>query len=95
MTPPEHNDMENNHDFRGRIAALEHSRTEYAARLISLETWQRQADIANARKDVQFERIESDLKKINLTLGRIMWLIISGILVAFISFVVKGGLVIP
>lgn len=38
------------------------------------------------------KRLAEELHKINATLSKLMWTIIAGIALAFMQFVVKGGL---
>lgn len=83
------------HDLRGRVVALEQLAASREPRMIALETWQRQADIFNARQDVKFQQIETDLKKINATLSRIMWLIVGGMIAGIMSFMMSGGFKVP
>ncbi len=83
------------HDIRGRVVALEQSGAAREQRLIVVETWQRQADIFNARQDVKFQQIERDLQKISGTLAKIMWLIVGGIIAGVVSFMMSGGFRIP
>lgn len=85
-------------DLRSRVVNLEHQGAARDQRITNLETWRTQSDIADARKDEQFKsmdarfgRIEADLTKINGTLAKIMWLVIGGIIMAMVTFMVKGG----
>ncbi|QWK79147.1 hypothetical protein [Ochrobactrum sp. BTU1] len=90
-------------DLRARVVGLEHSSQSYNQRLTTLEAWQRQREIDSARHDekwvamevridTRFSGLESSNKSIQSTLSRINWKIIGGIVVAFIGFVVSGGL---
>jgi len=85
-------------DLRARVVALENQATSHSQRMLSVENWQRQADITNAHREEQFVgmndrfgRIEVDLQKINGTLAKIMWLIIGGILSGIVAFMIRGG----
>lgn len=85
-------------DLRSRVVNLEHQGAARDQRISNLEAWRTQSDIADARKDEQFKnmdarfgRIEMDLTKINGTLAKIMWLVIAGIIMAMVTFMVKGG----
>lgn len=95
-------EMEHGGDIRSRVVALEHKFAAADQRMLSVENWQRLADIAEARKSEQFNamtdrytRIEDDLEKISQTLGRIMWLIIGGIITGMVAFIIRGGLSLP
>lgn len=85
-------------DLRSRVVNLEHTAQTNGQRLKSLEDWKTQIDIGEAKRgeqfksmDQRFERIERDLAEISGTLGRIMWLVITGIIMAMIGFLVRGG----
>jgi hypothetical protein len=93
--PPSGGDMENHHDLRTRVVSLEHSATQTNQRVTDLEKWQRQTEIADARMDVKFIEMDGKLSKIDGTLSRIMWLVISGIILGAIGFMLKGGFTIP
>lgn len=94
--------MEAAADIRSRVVALEHKFAASEQRLITVENWQRAADIADARRSEQFKgmddrftRIEGDLEKISGTLGRIMWILVTGILSGLVAFIIRGGLSLP
>lgn len=74
-----------------------HQRPE-ALRVTSLEQWQRQAELADARKDEQWKHMDNrfnDLEKkisgVSETLAKVVWLIISALILGVISFIIKGG----
>ncbi|PQZ30910.1 hypothetical protein CQZ93_12990 [Ochrobactrum vermis] len=90
-------------DLRSRVVGLEHATQSNNQRLTILETWQRQRDIDSARHDekwvamearidTRFNGLESANKSIQSTLSRIMWIVVSGILGAAVTFVISGGL---
>lgn len=88
-------------DLRGRVVSVEHKLTDYGQRLTSLESWQRQMDIFNARRDEQFKNLTDSFstlnKKIDDLNGTLKWAvktILGSILAAIVVFVVKGGLTI-
>lgn len=85
------------HDFdlRSRVVNLEHSSTGVSNRLTALELWKGQRDISDAVKDEQLKGIEKALTGIQSTLGRINWLLISGIVIGFVGFMLKGGIKLP
>ncbi|MCV9907543.1 hypothetical protein OIV19_07940 [Brucella sp. HL-2] len=94
-------DTEN--DLRARVVGLEHATQTNNQRLTTLEAWQRQREIDSARNDekwvamearidTRFTGLESSNKSIHSTLSRINWMIIGGLVSAFVVFVVSGGL---
>lgn len=69
------------------------------ARVVALENWRVQRDIESARHDERWrnmdEKIEAVGKKVDKisdSLSRIMWLILSGLILAGVAFIVQGGL---
>ncbi|GEM_PF-730632 len=93
---------EADNDLRARVVALEHSAQSTSHRLSALEAWQRQREIDSARHDekwaameiridTHFSGLENSNKGIQSTLSRINWLIIGGIVAAFVTFIVSGG----
>lgn len=87
----EHHDF----DLRSRVVNLEHDRAGVVNRVTALELWKGQRDIADAVKDEQLRGIEKALTGIQSTLGRINWLLISGIVIGFVGFMLKGGIKLP
>lgn len=94
-------DTEN--DLRARVVGLEHSAQSTSQRLTTLEAWQRQREIDSARNDekwvamearidTRFSGLENSVKSIQSSLSRINWMIIGGLVAAFVAFVVGGGL---
>ncbi len=68
-------------------------------RLQQLELWKAQQDITSATRterdkhlDLRFDRVESSINEIKGYLLKIVWAIILGIVGAFITFMVRGGL---
>ncbi|MBZ9706074.1 hypothetical protein LB543_04985 [Mesorhizobium sp. ESP7-2] len=68
------------------------------ARVVALENWRVQRDIESARHDEKWKHMEDKISgvsvkvdKISSDLSRIMWLILSGIILAIVAFLVKGG----
>jgi predicted nuclease with TOPRIM domain len=89
-------------DLRSRVVALEHADAALTNRLNNLEQWQMQARIDEARKegkwanvDKRFDDLEKKIEKISGILSKIMWLFISGLVLAFVAFVANGGLRVP
>ena len=89
-------------DLRTRVNALEHADAAIITRLAALEQWQRQTEIAEARTDEKwknvdkrFDDLEKKIEKISGILSKIMWLFISGLVLAFVAFIANGGLRVP
>lgn len=68
-------------------------------RLTTLEEWRHQIDIDKARSDenkkhidLRFDRIEASLVTIQNIWNKIVWLVASGIILSFLTFLIKGGL---
>jgi len=87
------------YDLRSRMNAVEHQITAVLPRLQTLEQWQRQSEIAGARDgerwknvDKRFDDLDKKIEKVSGVLTKIMWLIISGLVVAIMGFIVGGGL---
>ena len=86
-------------EIQNKLIALEQSHISKEARIVFLETWTRNADLTEVRRaeqfkamDDRFNRLEQQLSKVVDTLSRIMWLVISGIIMAFVAFMISGGL---
>ena len=93
---------ENDFDLRSRVVSNEHHMTAMALRVTSLEQWQRQAELADARKDEQWKHMDNrfnDLEKkisgVSDTLAKVVWLIISALILGVISFMIRGGFAAP
>jgi hypothetical protein len=83
------------HDLRGRVVSLEHGAAHKETRIVALEQWRSQMDIANAVRDEQFRGIKEDLKSIKGIVSRLAWLMITGIAMGFIAFMINGGFKVP
>lgn len=83
------------HDLRGRVVGLEHGHASHLTRLVALELWTRNRDISDARRDEQFLGIQKDLDSIKSNLSRIVWLIVSGIILGVVAFMMSGGFKVP
>lgn len=86
-------------DLRSRLNSLEHLVTALVSRITTLEAWQRQSEIADARTDEKWKNVDrrfddlaNQIKNISGVLTRIMWIVIGGILAAAVTFIVSGGL---
>lgn len=83
------------HDLRGRVVGLEHGAAHKETRIVALEQWRSQVDIATAVREEQFRGIKEDLKSIKGIVSRLAWLMVTGIAMGFIAFIVNGGLKVP
>ncbi|MDM8343807.1 hypothetical protein P8H26_00155 [Pseudochrobactrum sp. sp1633] len=70
--------------------------------MTNLEQWQRQAELADARKDEQWKHMDNrfnDLEKkisgVSDTLAKVIWLIISVLILSVVSFMIRGGFAVP
>lgn len=70
-------------------------------RLRELEAWRAATDIEDARSEerqkamrAHNERIELRLAAIENHISKVVWLVASGIVVAFVTFMISGGLTI-
>ncbi|MCX2699347.1 hypothetical protein [Ochrobactrum chromiisoli] len=95
--------MPEENDLRARVVGLEQATQTNNQRLATLEIWQRQREIESARNDerrvamearidTRFSGLENSVKGIQSLLSRINWMIIAGLVAAFVAFVVGGGL---
>lgn len=89
-------------DLRARNAPNEQKLISIDARMSALEAWQRQMDIFHARRDEQFTNmigriadLEGKLDKPVGGISRLIWIIGSAVLLAFVTFIIKGGLNVP
>ncbi|QVQ37792.1 hypothetical protein KHQ08_07165 [Pseudochrobactrum algeriensis] len=93
---------ENDFDLRSRVVNLEQQLTGILPRLVVLEKFQVQSEIADARKDEQWKHMDNrfnDLEKkisgVSDTLAKVVWLIISALILGVVSFMLKGGFNVP
>jgi hypothetical protein len=93
-------DMES--DLRSRMVAVEHQTQSHGQRLSALETWQRQSDLADARKEGEWkamndkiDAVGSKVDKISDSLQWVVRLLIGGIIMAALAFLIRGGLAPP
>ena len=94
MTPMDQHKVEDM-DLRSRVVTLEHRSTEDRQRIVTLETWRQQTEIAGARSDEQFKEMARRMSRIDANISRIAWAIILGVIGAGVTFIVKGGLNLP
>ena len=97
MTP-----TDNDFDLRSRVVNLEQQLTGMLPRVVVLEKFQVQSEIADARKDEQWKHMDNrfnDLEKkisgVSDTLAKVVWLIISALILGVVSFMIKGGFNVP
>ena len=83
------------HDLRSRVVGLEHGAAHKEGRIVALEQWRSQMDIANAVRDEQFKGIKEDLTSIKGIVSRLSWIMVTGLAMGFIAFIVNGGLKVP
>lgn len=93
MTPPD-----GEGDLRSRMVSVEHQTQGHGQRLTALETWQRQSDLADARKEGEWkamndkiDAVGSKVDKISDSLQWVVRLLIGGIIMAALAFMIKGG----
>ena len=93
---------ENDFDLRSRVVNLEQQLTGMLPRVVVLEKFQVQSEIADARKDEQWKHMDNrfnDLEKkisgVSDTLAKVVWLIISALILGVVSFMIKGGFSAP
>lgn len=93
-------------DLRVRVNALEHADAAIISRINVLEQWQRQTEIAEARKDEQwknvdkrFDDLDKKIDKIGGLISKLLWTIATtffvGLATAFIAFLINGGMKVP
>jgi hypothetical protein len=98
MGPIKDENMET--DLRSRVVALEQKSQAVEPRFIVIETWQRQADIFNARKDEQFENLKGRFDSLDRKLdgvsggiSKVLWMIAASVVVVVVGFALKGGFI--
>ena len=84
--------MNTGDDLRARTVALEHRLNDFKSRVVAVEKWQHDQSIANAVRDERWSATLTRLEKIDTNISRVVWLVITGLVVAFMGFVVGGGL---
>lgn len=86
-------------DIRARVVALEKEQQDTRLRLSELERWRTARDIDSARHDERWTHMDEKIDTLSGKIDRIgghlekmMWVVIVGILGAFVAFIIKGGL---
>lgn len=77
------------------MVTVEHELNDQKSRIVAMEKWQQEQNIANAVRD---ERWTTTLARLNNIDGYLKWivrLVIGGITTALVAFMVGGGLTIP
>jgi hypothetical protein len=97
MGPTEDNHMDA--DIRSRVVTSEHNIAAILQRTSALEAWQRQMEIFNARRDEQFTQVITSMKdlrdKIDGAMSKVLWLVVSSVIVVIVGFALKGGFIVP
>jgi len=90
--------METDGDLRSRIVSVEHTVQANNQRLTTLEAWQRQSEIGEAKRGEQWVALQHDFVDIKKSIGEVQgtlrWIgrtIIGAIIVAFMAFLIRGG----
>lgn len=81
-----------------RIVGVEHTVAANNQRLTTLEAWQRQTEIGEAKRGEQWSTLQRDLgtltKSIGEVQGTLRWIgrtIIGAIILAIMAFLIRGG----
>lgn len=93
-------------DLRSRVVALEQGAQAIVPRVTALEQWQRGKDIAEAGREAQwtamidrfnerFTSLEQQIGKIAGTLTFLSRTFIGAVILAFVAFLIQGGLHVP
>jgi hypothetical protein len=76
---------------------MEHH-SDLRARVVALEQWRVQRDIDSARHDERWKRMDDKIEgvgkkvdKISSDLSRILWIILTAVILAIVAFMIKGG----
>jgi hypothetical protein len=85
-------------DLRSRVVSLEHTVQGNVQRLAAMETWQRQSDLADARKEGEWkamndkiDAVGSKVDKISDSLTWVVRLLVGGIIMAALALLFKSG----
>lgn len=85
-------------DLRSRVVTLENQGISRESRLAALEAWRTQRDIESARHDERwkhmddrFNRLEMKIAGVSESLSRIMWAVVTAIIIAIVGFMIRGG----
>ncbi len=85
-------------DLRSRMVSVEHKGAEHSQRLTALEVWRQQSDISDARKEGEWKAMNDKIdhvgKGVTEVQGTLKWIgrtLITGIILAVVAFLVKGG----
>lgn len=87
-----------NSDLRSRIVGVEHTIAANNQRLTTLEAWQRQQEIGDAKRGEQWTVLQRDMETITKSIsevqGTLRWIgrtIIGAIILAVMAFLIRGG----
>jgi hypothetical protein len=64
-------------------------------RVMNIETWRAQRDIADARAEEQRKYLDQRFTSLEKKINGVAWLIVSGFVLALVTFAFKGGLNLP
>lgn len=85
-------------NLRSRMVSAEHAIQGSVQRLSALEAWRTERDIERARHDERWrhmdekiEQVGKKVDKISSDMSRVVWLLITGIIMAAVAFLVRGG----
>ncbi len=72
--------------------------SDLRARVVSLEQWRVRRDIDSARHDERWKRMDDKIEvvskkvdKISSDLSRVLWIILTAVILAIVAFMLKGG----
>lgn len=86
-------------DLRSRTVSLEHTVGSYGhkiddhgTRIAALETRLNSKDVTDAKDGIILDNLTKNVDKIQAGVSKIFWTIILAIIMAFLAFVIQGGL---
>ncbi|TXH44562.1 MAG: hypothetical protein E6Q97_32400 [Desulfurellales bacterium] len=82
-------------DLRARVVTVEHKLNDQKSRIVAMEKWQQEQNVANAVRDEHWTTTLTRLNNIDGNLKWIVRLVIGSIIAALVAFIVGGGLTIP
>lgn len=87
--------LEGGSDLRARLTAVERELIDHNQRINKAEEHRYKTDIEDAKKEVQWKGIESRLDKIDGNVAKANWIVIGALIVAIVTFALKGGFNLP
>lgn len=93
-------------DLQARLTALEHTVSSLNNQLTLLDQWRQQVQIAEARTDEKwknvdkrFDDLDKKVDKVSGLISKLLWTIATtffvGLMGAFLTFLINGGLKVP